>query len=73
MVRTRQVATVVAVAAIGIGSISGPAMAATSSHWSKTQCQSWESGFGKRNPHPNNKRKTEGNKVLKAKGCTQRV
>jgi hypothetical protein len=59
-------------AAISFGSISVPAMAATS-HWSKTQCQLWKSGFTKSNSHPCGKRKAEGNSVLKAKGCTQRV
>jgi len=48
-------------------------MATTSSHWSKTQCHAWTSAFHKRNPHPTSKRTAEGNKVLKAKGCTQRV
>ncbi len=73
MTPTRRVASVAVAAAIGIGSISVPAMATTSSHWSKTQCQAWTSAFHKRNPHPTSKRTAEGNKVLKAKGCTQRV
>jgi len=72
MIRTRRVAAVAVAAAIGIGSVSVPAMAATSS-WSKTQCQTWQNGFNKRNPHPSSKRKAQGNKVLKGKGCTQRV
>ena len=72
MIPTRRVATVAVAAAISIG-VSVPAMAATSPHWSKTQCQTWTSAFHKRNPHPSTKRTAEGNKVLKGKGCTQRV
>lgn len=73
MIPTRRVATVAVAATIAVGSISVPAMATTSSHWSKTQCQSWKNGFNKRNSHPSNTRKAQGNKVLKGKGCTQRV
>jgi len=73
MIPARRVSTVAVTAAIGIGSISVPAMATTSSHWSKTQCQAWTNAFHKRNSHPSTKRTTEGNKVLKGKGCTQRV
>jgi len=51
MIRTRRVATVTVAAAIGIGSVSVPAMA-KSSDWSKTQCRTWQKGFAKRNPHP---------------------
>lgn len=72
MISTRRVATVAVAAAISVG-VSVPAMAATSPHWSKTQCQSWLKGFDKRNPHPTSKRTAAGNKVLKARGCTQRV
>ncbi len=72
MIPTRRVATVAVAAAISVG-VSVPAMAATSPHWSKKQCQTWKNGFDKRNSHPNSKRTAEGNKVLKAKGCTQRV
>jgi hypothetical protein len=72
MVPTRRLITLAVAAAISFGSIGAPATAATS-HWSTTQCQSWKSRFTKRNPHPNSKRRAEGNKVLKAKGCTQRV
>jgi len=73
MISARRVSTVVVAGAIAFGSISVPAMATTSSHWSKAQCQSWKNGFNKRNPHPSKARKTRGNKVLTGKGCTQRV
>jgi len=72
MIPIKRVATVAVAAAISIGTLGAPAMAATSS-WSKTQCQTWQNGFNKRNPHPSSKRKAQGNKVLKGKGCTQRV
>jgi hypothetical protein len=60
-------------AVIAIGSAGAPAMAATSTHWSKTQCQSWQKSFLKRNPHASKARKAEGNKVLAKKNCTQRI
>lgn len=73
MIQTRRVAAVAVSTAIALGSVGVPAMATTSSHWSKSQCASWAKGFKKRNPHPSSKRAAEGNKVLKGKGCTQRV
>lgn len=73
MISTGRVSTVVVTAAIAFASISVPAMATTSSHWSKAQCQSWKNGFNKRNSHPSKTRKAQGNKVLTGKGCTQRV
>jgi hypothetical protein len=73
MIQTRRVATVAVATTIAIGSVGVPAMATTSSHWSKSQCQSWANGFKKRNPHPSSKRAAQANKVLKGKGCTQRV
>lgn len=73
MIQTRRVAAVAVSTAIAVGSIGAPAMATTSSHWSKSQCESWAKGFKKRNPHATAKRGAQGNKVLKGKGCTQRV
>jgi len=73
MIPTRRVATVAVAAAIGVGGLSVPAMAATSTHWPKAQCQSWQKSFAKRNPHASKARKAEGNKVLKAHSCTQRI
>lgn len=73
MISTGRVSTVVVAATIAFGSIGVPAMATTSSHWSKAQCQSWKNGFTKRNPHATKARKEQGNRVLKGKGCTQRV
>ena len=72
MIQTRRIATVAVATAIASASV--PAMATTSSsHWSKSQCVSYVKGFKKRNPHPSSKRLSEGNKVLKAKGCTQKA
>jgi hypothetical protein len=59
-------------AALSIGSLSVPALGA-SSHWSKSHCKSYVKGFNSRNPHPSKARRAEGNKVLKKHGCTQRV
>jgi hypothetical protein len=71
MIPSTRVVTVVVTAAIGLGSVSVPAMAAT--HWSNTKCQSWEKSFLKRNPHATKGRKASGNKVLAIHGCTQRI
>ncbi len=74
MIHTGPIATVAVATAIAICSASVPAMATTSSsHWSNSQCASYVKAFKKRNPHPSSKRLAEGNKVLKAKGCTQKA
>lgn len=70
---TRRIAAVAITAAISIGSVSMPAMAATSKHWTSAQCQTWAKSFNKRNPHPSTTRLAEGNKVLKGQGCSVRV
>ena len=69
MVPTKRIAAVVTATAISLGSFGAPVMAATSTHWTKAQCQSWEKSFVKRNQKASSKRKAEGNKVLKGKGC----
>lgn len=73
MIRAKRVATVAVVAAISIGGVSAPAMAATSKHWTPKQCQTWEKSFLKRNPHASKTRTAQGNKVLKGQGCTLRI
>jgi hypothetical protein len=70
MVPTQRIAAIATATAISLGSIGVTAMASTSKHWTKAQCQSWEKSFVKRNPKASSKRKAEGNKVLKGKGCT---
>lgn len=72
MARTKVIASLAVAALIGAGPSMTPAVAATS-HWSKTQCQTWERGFLKRNPHASKARKAEGNKALKSRGCAQRI
>ena len=72
MIRTRRLAAVAAAAIVSIGSLSAPALGA-SSHWSKSQCRAYAKGFHSLNPHPSKARRAEGNKVLKKHGCTQRV
>jgi hypothetical protein len=69
MFTTKRIAAVTTAAAISLGSLGTPVMAATSTHWTKAQCQSWEKSFAKRNPKASSKRKAQGNKVLKGKGC----
>jgi len=70
MTRTKRIAAIVTATAVSCGSLGVSAMASTPTHWTKAQCQSWSKSFVKRNPKPNSKRKAEGNKVLKGKGCT---
>ena len=70
---TMRVTAAAVTAIIGIGSVGAPAMAATSTHWSKTQCQSWQKSFLKRNSHASKARKAEGNKVLAKMHCAQRI
>ncbi|HEV2923737.1 MAG TPA: hypothetical protein VGW98_06870 [Solirubrobacteraceae bacterium] len=72
MIKTRRIATAAVAAAITVGSMGAPALGA-SSHWSKSQCKSYATGFKSRNPHPSKARRAEGNKVLKKHGCTQHV
>jgi len=72
MTSARRFASVAVTTAIALGSVSVPAMA-TTTHWSKSQCQSYEKGFLKRNPHASKTRKTTANKVLKGQGCSVRV
>ncbi len=70
MIPTKRIAAIATATAISLGSFGVPAMASTSTHWTKAQCKSWEKSFVKRNPKASSKRKAEGNKVLKGKGCT---
>lgn len=73
MSSTRRIAVMAITAAVGIGSVGMPAMAATSKHWTSAQCQTWAKSFNKRNPHASKTRTAEGNKVLKVRGCSVRV
>lgn len=70
MIPTKRIAVIATATAVSLGSFGVPAMASTSKHWTKAQCQSWAKSFEKRNPKASSKRRTEGNKVLKGKGCT---
>jgi len=73
MVPTKRLAAAALATAISLGSIGAPAMAATSKHWSSSQCKMWEKSFVKRNPHASKMRKAEANKILKHAACTVRV
>ncbi len=55
------------------GSLAGPAAAASSKHWSKTQCKSYVTSFHKNHAHATSAQKTTADKLLKSKGCTQKV
>lgn len=73
MIPIKRLTTAVLATTIALASVGAPAMAASSSHWSSTQCKTWQKSFAKRNPHASKSRKAEGNKVLKAHGCTVRI
>lgn len=72
MTKTRSIAAAAA-SILATAALASPALAKAPSHWSKAQCQSWQSSFHKRNPHANATRKVKANKVLRANGCRQRV
>lgn len=73
MISTARLAAAMLATTITIGSFGAPAMAATSKHWTSTQCKTWEKSFVKRNPHASKARKAEANKVLQRQGCSVRV
>jgi hypothetical protein len=68
-----RLAAVTLTMAVSLGSIGAPAMAASPTRWSSTQCSAWERAFLKRNPHASKSRKAEANKVLKHQACAIRV
>jgi hypothetical protein len=68
---TRRIAPALATAAICVAASGTPALAET--HWSKSQCTSWEKSYLKRHKHPSKSEKAKANKVLKAHGCSVRV
>jgi len=74
MIRTRAIAATMAAAAIGVGSTGAgvPAFAATS-HWTPKKCENWLKTFKRAHPHPSKALVKQGNGLLKAHGCTQRV
>ncbi len=68
-----RIAALAATTLLGAMSLSAPALAASSPHWAKSQCQTWEKGFVKRNPHASKSHKASANKVLSAHACSIRV
>ena len=52
--------------AAGLGSVAVPALAASSTHWSKSQCQA----YAKKYTHASKSSKTTHNKVLKGYHCS---
>jgi hypothetical protein len=71
MITTKRLVAVAATAANALGAGAAPS-ALASSHWSKTQCKSYVKAFDKKHD-PSSKQKSEANKALKDKGCSQRV
>jgi hypothetical protein len=69
-----RIASGLATAAIAVATVGTPALAASSTtHWSKSACQSYQKSFVKKNPHASKAKKAEGNKVLKGHACTVRI
>jgi hypothetical protein len=73
MLSMQSIATAAIATAISLGSVSAPAMASTSKHWSKSQCASYVKSFAKKHPHATASQKSAANKALKAAGCTTTV
>jgi hypothetical protein len=70
---TKRIAPIVAATAIGVGGVAGPALGASSTHWSTTKCKSYKTSFKKRHAKPTKAQKSAANKVLKRHGCTVKV
>jgi hypothetical protein len=51
---------------LGMGSIAAPTLAATSSHWSRSQCQAYAHKY----THASKSKKVTYNRVLKSHHCT---
>jgi hypothetical protein len=73
MIWTRRIAPVLATAAICVVGSGTPALAEGMTHWSKSQCRTWEKGYLHRHSHPTKAEKSKANKVLKAHSCTARI
>ena len=66
MLAAKRFAAVTLTTILGMGSIAAPTLAATSPHWSKSQCQS----YAKKYTHASKSKKATYNKVLKSHHCT---
>ena len=73
MTWTKRIAPIAVAAAVGAGGLTLPALAASSTHWSKTKCKSYEKAYLKKHPSPSKAQARAANKVLKAHGCALRV
>jgi hypothetical protein len=69
MIAAQRIATIATATAIGFAAMTMPAMA-TSKHWTKAQCTSYQKSFDKKYPHGTKTQKASGNKTLKSYGCT---
>jgi hypothetical protein len=67
---SKRIATLAIAAVVGVGGAAAPALAASSGHWSKTQCASYTKTFAKKSPHATKGQKSAANKVLKGHACT---
>jgi len=68
----QRIATIAAATTIGFAAMSMPAMA-TSRHWTKAQCKTYQKGFESMNPHANKTKRADANKILKLYRCKNTV
>jgi hypothetical protein len=65
--------TALATTAVALGAAATPALAAGSPHWSAAKCRSWQRSYVKHNRHASKSSRAAANRLLKSRGCTQRV
>lgn len=74
MTRKNRVSAALAAAAIAVCGVSVPtALASSSKHWTKAQCESYVKSFKKAHKKPTKAQISSGNKTLKSWGCKQKV
>lgn len=74
MIRKNRVPAALAAAAIAVCGVSVPAMAsASSTKWTKAQCESYVKSFEKKHPHATKSQVSSANKTLKSWSCKQQV
>jgi hypothetical protein len=70
---TKRIVLIAASAAIVLACLIPQALAAPSSHWSRSRCALQQATFNVRHPHPNGRLEAGGNRILKRHGCGDRV
>ncbi len=73
MIRKNRVPAVLAALVIAVCGLSAPAMASSSKHWTKAQCESWVKSFDKKHKKPTKSQASEANKTLKKYGCKETI